>query len=169
MPSTWFPMSSCYLSPSQFCSLVSYSRELCNPTNTWACIYTQSCLYVLGDLWCKPLDALYLLILKKKRQNGLTQRMWSQPSWNVGNFRYKSELRSMKDGWEPEKSDPNALKLLSGEVFFRFEIGNLQPLLLLDIRRLRTVGLNSLQVMWISENIQNVQFGSKARRSVGNF
>lgn len=40
-----------------------------------------------------------------------------------------------------------AWRLLSGEVFFRFEIGSLQPLLLLDIRRLRAVGLNSLQVM----------------------
>lgn len=96
MPSTWFPMSSCYLSPSQFCSLVSYSMELCNPTNTWACIYTQSCLHVLGVLWCKPLDASYLLILKKKRQNGLTQETWSQTALNVGNFRYKSELSSMK-------------------------------------------------------------------------
>lgn len=96
MPSTWFPMSSCYLSPSRFCSLVSYSTELCNPTNTWACIYTQSCLYVLGGLRCKPLDALYLLILKKKRQNGLAQRTLSQPTWNVANFRYKSELSSMK-------------------------------------------------------------------------
>lgn len=49
MPSTWSLMSSCSLSPSQFCSLVSYSTELCHPTNTRACIYTQSCLHGLGE------------------------------------------------------------------------------------------------------------------------
>lgn len=64
-----------------------------------------------------------------------------------GNFRYKSELISLKRWMRTrEIRSKFAIKLLSAEVFFRFEIGNLQPLLLLDIRRLRAVGLNVFEV-----------------------
>lgn len=90
MPSTWSLMSSCCLSPSQFCSLVSYSVQLCHPISTWACVYTQSCLCGLGE----TIGCFVFMNSEKEEAE------WLHPEDVVkcGNFRCKSELISMK-GW----------------------------------------------------------------------
>lgn len=165
MPSTWSLMSSCCLSPSQFCSLVSYSMELCHPTNTQACVYTQSCLHGFGG----TIGCFVFMNSEKRRGRMASPRGCEANLLKCGNFRYKSEVIRMKRCMRTRKIRSKfAVQLLSAEVFFRFEIGNLQPLLLLDIRRLWAVGVNFLEVTWITENIQNVHIGSNARTGVGN-